>query len=276
MKKITKIVLWILAALFLIFTLAFLPSIACIFAALSCVLIMPIENWQNKLSEYLTKTIRIIVIIVLTVLMFITVPAPKDKLSETKDDLLKSKETDIYDDKEETFLPETDIEYETEAKPALKDEMSFVPETEAHIHSFSSVTCTEDAVCECGEIGEKANGHTWQEASCTEAKKCSVCGITEGSEKGHSWEKATCTSAKKCSWCGVTDGSSLDHSYYNGNCSYCGSSDPNYVQEGGVWIPTKGGKKYHCDPDCSNMIDPEKVTESYAISQGFDACKRCY
>ena len=43
-----------------------------------------------------------------------------------------------------------------------------------------------------------------------------------------------------------------------------------------VWIPTKGGKKYHKKASCSNMIDPDQVTLDEAISRGFDACKKCY
>lgn len=43
-----------------------------------------------------------------------------------------------------------------------------------------------------------------------------------------------------------------------------------------VWIPTKGGTKYHSRSNCSNMIDPEYVSKESAISQGFEACKRCY
>ncbi len=43
-----------------------------------------------------------------------------------------------------------------------------------------------------------------------------------------------------------------------------------------VWIPTKGGTKYHIRAKCSNMSNPIKVTEAEAISQGFDRCKRCY
>lgn len=51
---------------------------------------------------------------------------------------------------------------------------------------------------------------------------------------------------------------------------------PTQTQEEMVWIPTKGGTKYHSRSNCSNMIDPDYVTKSYAISQGFDACKRCH
>lgn len=54
------------------------------------------------------------------------------------------------------------------------------------------------------------------------------------------------------------------------------SAPPVQSQEEMVWIPTKGGTKYHSRSNCSNMIDPNYVTKDYAISQGFDACKRCH
>lgn len=47
-------------------------------------------------------------------------------------------------------------------------------------------------------------------------------------------------------------------------------------ESGEVWVPTNGGKKYHNNPNCSQMIDPAYVTLEKAISLGFTACKRCY
>ena len=44
----------------------------------------------------------------------------------------------------------------------------------------------------------------------------------------------------------------------------------------GVWIPTKGGKKYHSKPSCSNMDSPEYVSLDTAEAMGFTACKKCY
>lgn len=43
-----------------------------------------------------------------------------------------------------------------------------------------------------------------------------------------------------------------------------------------VWVPTKGGTKYHRSSDCSNMDGPRHITKSQAISEGFTPCKRCY
>lgn len=43
-----------------------------------------------------------------------------------------------------------------------------------------------------------------------------------------------------------------------------------------VWIPTKGGKKYHDNASCSGMNGPRQVTVSDAAALGFKPCKRCY
>lgn len=42
-----------------------------------------------------------------------------------------------------------------------------------------------------------------------------------------------------------------------------------------VWIP-ESGSRYHCDPDCSNMKNPSKVSLNKAKQLGYTACKRCY
>ena len=91
----------------------------------------------------------------------------------------------------------------------------------------------------------------------------------------HVFGAATCTKPKTCS-CGATEGNPNGHSYYKGTCSDCGATDPDYVSENLVWIPTNGGKKYHTYAGCSNMIDPEQVTKSEAEALGFTPCKKCH
>lgn len=96
------------------------------------------------------------------------------------------------------------------------------------------------------------------------------------SSHSHSYQPATCTAPKTCSVCGATEGSASGHNYANGKCTVCSQSDPNYTDETMVWIPTKGGTKYHKHAGCSNMSDPEHVTQSEAESRGFTPCKKCY
>ncbi len=46
--------------------------------------------------------------------------------------------------------------------------------------------------------------------------------------------------------------------------------------ESTVWIPTKGGTKYHKKSSCSNMDNPSNVSLDDAKAQGFTPCKKCY
>ena len=51
------------------------------------------------------------------------------------------------------------------------------------------------------KLGECTGKHTWEEATCTEPKTCSVCGKTEGEALGHSMDAATST----CTICGISN-----------------------------------------------------------------------
>lgn len=46
---------------------------------------------------------------------------------------------------------------------------------------------------------------------------------------------------------------------------------------GTVYIASSGkGKKYHSNPNCSNMNGTISLTLSEAQSRGYTACKKCY
>ena len=124
-------------------------------------------------------------------------------------------------------------------------------------------------------IAEQEHIHSFLPATCNEPRTCS-CGNTEGIANGHNWENATCLNPKTCGDCGLTEGVKADHDFSNGKCIYCEKQDPNYNLGTMVWIPTNGGTKYHTRPGCSNMENPEEVTQSQAESRGFTPCKRCY
>lgn len=117
--------------------------------------------------------------------------------------------------------------------------------------------------------------HEFLPATCTEPQTC-VCGATEGVAPGHSWKDATCTVPKTCSSCGNQSGLAAGHKFSAGSCSVCGAPDPDRITVNMVWIPTNGGKKYHTTSSCSNMKNPEQVTQAVAESQGFTPCKRCH
>lgn len=92
----------------------------------------------------------------------------------------------------------------------------------------------------------------------------------------HTWADATCSAPKTCTECGATSGLTAGHNFSDGKCISCGKTDPDYVQVTMVWIPTKGGKKYHSSESCSGMDNPDHVTKSQAEQQGFTPCKKCY
>ena len=127
-----------------------------------------------------------------------------------------------------------------------------------------------------GWFGAGDHVHKFKDATCTEPKTCKICGATEGAALGHSFKDATCTDAKICKICGTKEGNALGHDYQNGVCTRCDEKDPDYVVEDYVWIPTKGGTKYHASAECSNMEEPQKVTKDEAKALGFTACKKCY
>lgn len=58
-----------------------------------------------------------------------------------------------------------------------------------------------------------------------------------------------------------------------------GSNGKSTIGSGGqgplVWI-SANGNKYHRNSSCSNMDEPWQVSRQEAISQGRDACKKCY
>lgn len=42
-----------------------------------------------------------------------------------------------------------------------------------------------------------------------------------------------------------------------------------------VWI-SYSGEKYHNNPNCSNMKNPDKIPKSDAINRGRTPCSKCY
>ena len=63
--------------------------------------------------------------------------------------------------------------------------------------------------------------HSYSAATCTEAKKCSRCGATDGSALGHNWQDATCQAPKTCSVCKATEGHKVEHVVSGDTCKWC-------------------------------------------------------
>ena len=106
---------------------------------------------------------------------------------------------------------------------------------------ITKVTCTTDGdvTMTCSRCKDnynetkKAIGHNWVGATCTDAKTCMNCNMTEGEALGHTWQDATCTTAKVCGRCSKTDGSALGHNWNQGNviseASYTSSGTIAYI-----------------------------------------------
>lgn len=150
-------------------------------------------------------------------------------------------------------------------------------DTSPTLFTEPSFEATEASPIVVTETTDPPHTHNFSEANCVSPKTCE-CGATEGSVTEHSWISATCSSPKTCEICGTTSGSATEHLYSGGFCKFCGETDPSYLESDNdmVWIPTKGGKKYHAHSGCSNMIDPDYVSKSEATNRGFTPCKKCY
>ncbi|MBR4038963.1 MAG: hypothetical protein IKJ11_02565 [Clostridia bacterium] len=92
-------------------------------------------------------------------------------------------------------------------------------------HNFVGDKCTA-----CGYV--KACAHDWTEASCTEPRSCSVCGVTEGEALGHKWTEASCTEPRSCSVCGETEGEALGHNWAESGTETKTAYEPNKMPDG--------------------------------------------
>lgn len=252
-----NIIRWICTGILVVFALVCLPSFSSIIAIMCAVIIAPVAKLQSVINKYIKRNVKIAIAISLAVIALFSIPSNNSK----------SDNNSILAIADTTNSPTESVIVTTTDTPT-----EVATETETEAPTKATTKATEVPTVASSETTHK---HTYSAATCTAPKTCS-CGATEGSAIGHDYKKATCTSPKTCVSCGVTTGSTIGHTYSNGSCTSCGSSDPNYVSETLVWIPTNGGQKYHTNSGCSNMIDPIQVTKTEAINQGFTPCGRCY
>lgn len=111
-----------------------------------------------------------------------------------------------------------------------------------------------DNVCDatCNLCGATRNAsHTYKNDCDT---SCEVCGEIR-TVSPHSWEAATCTTPKKCSICKQTSGSALGHRYTNNcdtECNVCGANRTaphNFIK---TYSSDADSHWYEC-ADCSNL-----------------------
>lgn len=77
-------------------------------------------------------------------------------------------------------------------------------------------------------------------ASATPESEPDAENTSSPAECDHTYSDATCTAAKTCTKCGVTDGGALGHSYAEGKCTRCSAADPDYVKKYDVYINDVG------------------------------------
>lgn len=92
----------------------------------------------------------------------------------------------------------------TETEETLPTETE-EPTEPPHVHEYEETVTEPDCisggyttfVCDCGDsyVGNDTDalGHDWKDATCTEPKTCTACGVTEGRANGHKWDEGTVT-----------------------------------------------------------------------------------
>ena len=121
----------------------------------------------------------------------------------------------------------------------------------------------------CGEAYGEVLGHdlvideakdpTCTEAGLTAGEHCSRCDYKVAQEAvdalGHKWNDATCTSAKTCSVCGATEGEALKHSYNEGVVT----TEPTCTE--------KGIKTFTCTAEgCGHSYTEEVPAKNHSYS----------
>ena len=95
----------------------------------------------------------------------------------------------------------------------------FFISTRCH-HTWQDATCTEAKTCsQCGATRGSALGHNLTDATCTEPARCRDCGFIQSPPTGHAFSNATCTAPSSCSQCGLIQGEALGHQWPEGNVS---------------------------------------------------------
>ena len=128
------------------------------------------------------------------------------------------------------------------------------------------------------ENSSTSDGHThrFKGATCTEPKKCLICGITEG-EPEHRWIAATCMEPKTCIECNEKGDKLAPHIYIDGECTVCHQRDPNfeYVEiESTNWVAhvVDGSLLYRVVLNVKSSATP---TISYTLYENISSTAEC-
>lgn len=87
-------------------------------------------------------------------------------------------------------------------------------------HKWNDATCTAAKTCSlCGTEKGSPKGHQWKPATCTAGESCTLCGAVNGEPTGHQWQDASCTAPVTCSVCNEINGTPLGHSWKEATCT---------------------------------------------------------
>lgn len=271
MKNIKNILLWFAVAFFLIMAIGG-GGVSSVFALIPVALLLPIKRWQDIISKFLNNKIKIIAVALSFVLMVGFLPKADTTVgendnTEVTETLLQENEASSLKDTENKTTTRNKSETASSTEEITKEEKTTEKVTDVTKESITKESTTKEPTTKVANTTTTNNNN--KETTTKVVSNTTTVHM-------HSFIDATCVSPKVCSECGVTEGVARGHSYSSGSCVYCGVSDPNYVYSEMVWIPTKGGTKYHIKSTCSGMENPEYVTKSEAISRGFGPCGKCY
>ena len=184
------------------------------------------------------------------------------------------------------------------------------------VHDYKSTvvheTCTENGytIHTCTLCGDSYTdsivecvGHSWSNASCTDARACVICGVTDGNALGHSysstviaptcdtdgytthtctrcgdsyvsnkitasghmWSEATCAEPKICFICGASEGGLADHTWSGYTCTGCDLTRDFYL------FGFINGANYGCENDYTNMGQYKFVDGKLTVSFDVDS-----
>lgn len=249
MKLFKKIVLWCLAVSFAFAALEFaaIPSFACVPLILAALLIVPIQRIQDFIHKFLNGKAKVVAIIVLFFLAVFISPGTDafEKLAEPTQTVEVTATPTVQPTIEPTPTP----------TPTPTPEPTPTPTAE------SAEPTTKPSAKPAAPAEKPSHVHSFNAATCTSPKTCTVCGATEGSANGHKWKAATPSAPKTCTVCGATEGSALDI-----------AGKENY--HGHVYTGGDNSVKYHYEAECAGKYSHE-ITWGEVHSRGLDPCSKC-
>lgn len=100
------------------------------------------------------------------------------------------------------------------------------------VHIWEDASCSRAKHCVlCGKTQGRALPHEFEPATCEDPEICAICGAAGEEALGHAWVEASCASPRTCSVCGATEGTVGGHVWTDADCltaktcSVCGTTE---------------------------------------------------